>query len=123
MANTALLPIFPAPPRPPTQGWTPSYGNELTRWLENISQHFDDFTYGRFTGLLFLSFPPSAYGLRVGEAYLNGRVLTVVLTGDTGLSTVYATGSVGTITTTADGAASLTTVSATGSVGTISVTI
>lgn len=98
MPNTPLIPIFPAPPRPPAQGWTPNYGNELTRWLQNISEHFDDFTYGRFTGMLLMSFPQSAYGLRVGEGWLNVRVLTFVIEGDIGLSTVSATGSVGTIT-------------------------
>lgn len=50
--------------------------------------------------MLAETFPRGAYGLRVGEGYLNGRVLTFVLEGDIGLDTVSATGSVGTITVT-----------------------
>lgn len=99
--NTPLVPIFPAPPRPPANGWTESYGNELNRWLENVTRQLTGFTYGRFSGMMLATtFPRGAYGLRVGEGYLNGRVLTFVLEGDVGLSTVYATGSVGTITVT-----------------------
>lgn len=80
--NLQNIPMFPAPPRPPREGWTPAYGNELTRWLQNISEHFDDFTYGRFNGLLLLSFPTSGYDLRVGEVFSNGGVLTVVREND-----------------------------------------
>ncbi len=99
MANTPLTPIFPAPPRPPPGGWTPDYGNQLNRWLENVTSYLTGFTYGKFAGMLLApTFPRSAYGLRVGEGYLNGRVLTFVLEGDIGLETMSATGAVGTIT-------------------------
>ena len=101
MANTPLIPIFPAPPRPPTQGWTPSYGNELTRWLQNVSEYFVQFNYLKASGMMLATtFPASAYGLRVGEGWLNVRVLTFVIEGDVGLDGVEMTGSVGTITVT-----------------------
>ncbi len=99
MANTPILPIFPAPPRPPARGWTPDYGNQLNRWLQNVTDTLSGFTYGKFSGMMLAStFPRGAYGLRVGEGYLNGRVLTFVLEGDIGLSTVSATASVGSVT-------------------------
>jgi hypothetical protein len=94
-----LIPIFPAPPRPPASGWDQNYGNELNRWLANVTEQFINFTYQKASGIMIAtSFPRSAYGLRVGEGWLNVRVLTFVIEGDIGLSTVSATGSVGTIT-------------------------
>lgn len=101
MVSLNQIPILPAPPRPPPSGWTQEYGNELNRWLTNVSGVLTGFSYGRFSGtFLATTFPRGAYGLYVGEGYLNGRVLTFVLEGDIGLSTVYATGAVGTLTVT-----------------------
>lgn len=77
--QTQLIPIFPAPPRPPPQGWTPDYGNQLNRWLENVTNILSGFTYGRFSGMLLApTFPTSGYGLRAGEVFANDGILTVV---------------------------------------------
>ena len=99
--TVSLLPIFPAPPRPPPDGqWTADYGNQLNRWLENVTAYWAGFTYGRFSGMMLsTTFPTSAYGLRVGEVFLNVNVLTVVRANDAWLTPgLSMTGSVGTIT-------------------------
>jgi hypothetical protein len=94
-----LIPIFPAPPRPPAEGWTPDYGNQLNRWLANISEQFVQFTYLKASGLLLAdTFPTSGYGLRAGEVFANDGVLTVVRPDDIWMGAFTVTGSVGTIT-------------------------
>lgn len=94
MANTPLIPIFPAPPRP----GTPDYGNQLDRWLRNVTDILGGFTYGRFSGMLWVG-PTSPAGLKTGEVFANGNVLTVVRLQDAWISPgVSATGAVGTIT-------------------------
>lgn len=99
MANTPLIPIFPAPPRPPASGWNENYGNELNRWLENVTRSLTGFTYGRFSGMMLATtFPTSGYGLRAGEVFANDGVLTMVRVDDIWLGSLSATGSVGTIT-------------------------
>ena len=99
MANTPLVPIFPAPPRPPPGGWTESYGNELNRWLENVTRQLSGFTYGKFSGMLLAdTFPTSGYGLRAGEVFANDGVLTMVREDDIWIGSFAVTSSVGTIT-------------------------
>ncbi len=99
MANTPLVPIFPAPPRPPAGGWTESYGNELNRWLANVTETLGGFTYGRFSGMMLATtFPTSGYGLRAGEVFANDGVLTMVRVDDIWIGSFAVTGSVGTIT-------------------------
>ncbi len=99
MTNTPLIPIFPAPPRPPASGWSESYGNELNRWLENVTKQLTGFTYGRFSGMMLAdTFPTSGYGLRAGEVFANDGVLTVVREDDIWIGSFAVTGSVGTIT-------------------------
>ena len=99
MAGTPLVPIFPAPPRPPPQGWTPDYGNQLNRWLTNITDQLAGFTYGRFSGMLAAeTFPTSGYGLRTGEVFANDGILTVVQADGAYLGSFAVTGSVGTLT-------------------------
>lgn len=94
-----LIPIFPAPPRPPPGGWTPDYGNQLNRWLENVTAILSNFTYGRFSGMMLAdTFPTSGYGLRAGEVFANDGVLTVVRPDDIWIGSFAVTGSVGTIT-------------------------
>jgi hypothetical protein len=100
-SGTPLIPIFPAPPRPPPQGWTPDYGNQLNRWLENITNQLSGFTYGRFNGMMLATtFPTSADGLRVGEVFTNGNVLTVVRANDAWVFGVSATTGLGSVTVT-----------------------
>jgi len=99
MANTALISIFPAPPRPPASGWNENYGNELNRWLENVTNTLSGFTYGKFSGMLLAdTFPTSGYGLRAGEVFANDGVLTMVRVDDIWMGSFAVTGSVGTIT-------------------------
>ncbi len=101
MANPQvnLLPIFPAPPRPPASGWTLDYGNQLNRWLENVSAYWAGFTYGRFAGMMLApTFPTSGYGLRAGEVFANAGILTVVRPDDIWIGSFAVTSSVGTIT-------------------------
>ncbi len=99
MANTPLIPIFPAPPRPPVGGWSDSYGNELNRWLTNVTDTLSGFTYGKFAGMLLAdTFPTSGYGLRTGEVFANAGILTVVREDDIWIGSFAVTGSVGTIT-------------------------
>jgi hypothetical protein len=99
VANTVLVPIFPAPPRPPASGWNESYGNELNRWLSNVTAQLSGFTYGKFSGILLAStFPTSGYGLKAGEVFANAGILTVVREDDIWLGSFAVTGSVGTIT-------------------------
>lgn len=99
MAGTPLIPIFPAPPRPPAQGWTPDYGNQLNRWLTNITDQLAGFTYGRFNGMLLAeTFPTSGYGLRAGEVFANDGILTVVRPDDIWMGSFAVTASVGTLT-------------------------
>lgn len=94
-----VLPIFPAPPRPPAEGWTADYGNQLNRWLTNITTQLAGWTFVRASHIMVPNtFYVSAYGLRVGEVYANDGILTVVLEGDIGLDGVEATGSVGDLT-------------------------
>ncbi len=83
----AVVPIIPAPPRPPDNP-TPealrNYFYELTRWLENLSRLFGGITYLR-GGSLYLapeSFPTSGYGLYPGEVFANDGVLTWVRADD-----------------------------------------
>lgn len=98
-AQTQLVPIFPAPPRPPPQGWTPDYGNQLNRWLENVTNTLTGFAYGRFSGMLLAStFPTSGYGLRAGEVFANNGILTMVRVDDIWLGAFSVTGAVGTLT-------------------------
>ena len=98
-ANTVLVPIFPAPPRPPASGWNESYGNELNRWLENVTRQLTGFTYGKFSGMMLATtFPTSGYGLRAGEVFANAGILTVVREDDIWIGSFAVTGSVGTIT-------------------------
>ena len=98
-ANTVLVPIFPAPPRPPASGWNESYGNELNRWLENVTRTLTGFTYGKFSGMLLAeTFPTSGYGLRAGEVFANAGILTMVREDDIWIGSFAVTGSVGTIT-------------------------
>lgn len=81
MAVQSQAVIIPPPPRPPEGGmWTPDYGNQLNRWLENLAQVFGGIRYGRFSGMYLApeSFPTSGYGLRPGEVFLNDGVLTAV---------------------------------------------
>ena len=99
MTNTVLVPIFPAPPRPPASGWNESYGNELNRWLENVTRQLTGFTYGKFSGMMLATtFPTSGYGLRAGEVFANAGILTVVREDDIWIGSFAVTGSVGTIT-------------------------
>ena len=99
MANTPLVPIFPAPPRPPASGWSESYGNELNRWLANVTDTLTGFTYGRFSGMLLAdTFPTSGYGLRAGEVFANDGILTVVRPDDIWIGSFAVASSVGTIT-------------------------
>jgi hypothetical protein len=73
--------IIPPPPRPPVDGvWTVDYGNQLNRWLENISRYLTGPFYLRGTGLFFPegALPTSGYGLRAGEVFSNDGVLTMV---------------------------------------------
>lgn len=103
MASDSQIVIIPAPPRPPVDGWTVDYGNQLNRWLENLSRLATSVSYGRFNGLYLAdSFPVSAYDLKPGEVFANAGILTVVRSGDVGLSgtSVTATGTLGTITVT-----------------------
>lgn len=93
------IPIIPAPPRPPRQGWTESYGNELNRWLENYVRQLTGFTYGRFSGMMFVG-PTSGDGLRPGEVFSNGGVLTVVREGDVWAGGLSARAEIGTLTVT-----------------------
>jgi hypothetical protein len=98
-SGTPLIPIFPAPPRPPPQGWTPDYGNQLNRWLQNVTDTFAAFTYGKFSGILLApTFPTSGYGLRAGEVFANAGILTVVRPDDIWVGGLTATCQVGTIT-------------------------
>ena len=101
-SGTPLIPIFPAPPRPPGAGWTEDYGNQLNRWLTSLTANLSGFTYLRANGMLVATtFPRSAYGLRVGEGFVDEEgYLRFVLDGDVGLSGVEATGSVGDLTVT-----------------------
>ena len=84
MAVSGGNPIIPPPPRPSREGWTEGYGNELNRWLENTIRQLTGFTYGRFSGLYLApeSFPTSGGGLKPGEVFSNGGVLTWVQEGD-----------------------------------------
>lgn len=99
MVDTPIIPIFPAPPRPPASGWNENYGNELNRWLENVTRQLTGFTYGRFSGMMLATtFPTSGYGLRAGEVFANDGVLTMVREDDIWIGSFAVTGSVGTIT-------------------------
>lgn len=97
-----ILPIFPAPPRPPPGGvWTLEYGNQLNRWLENVTNILSGFTYGRFSGILLAdTFPTSGYGLRAGEVFANDGVLTVVRPDDIWAGGFLVTTGLGTLTVT-----------------------
>lgn len=98
MANTPLIPIFPAPPRPPTGQWTPEYGNQLYRWLTNVTDQLAGFTYDRLNGMLWVG-PFSPEGLRTGEVFANVNILTVIRLNDAWIAPgISATGAVGTIT-------------------------
>src|SRR4051812_48388651 len=98
-SGTPLIPIFPAPPRPPAGNqWTADYGKHLYRWLTNLTANLSGFTYGRFNGMMWVG-PTSVVGLRTGEVFANGNILTVVRLNDAWIAPgISATGSVGTIT-------------------------
>jgi hypothetical protein len=98
--STQLLPIFPAPPRPPPEGWTQDYGNQLNRWLENLSQFIAGINYVRASGLYLApgSFPTSGYGLRAGEVFSNAGILTVVREGDIWMGSFAIGSGLGTLT-------------------------
>ncbi len=100
MANTPLIPIFPAPPRPPPGGWTQDYGNQLDRWLRNVTDTLAAFNYGKFSGMMLAAtFPSTPEGLKTGEVFTNINILTVVRLNDAWIwPGVSITGSVGTIT-------------------------
>lgn len=96
-----LIPIFPAPPRPPDGSWTPGYGNELNRWLTNVVNILAGFTYGRFGGMMVATtFPQTDSGLYPGEVFIHNGVLTVSALDTVYLEGVSVTGSVGTLTVT-----------------------
>jgi hypothetical protein len=98
---TNQIPIIPAPPRPPPSGWTSDYGNELNRWLTNVSEILTGFTYGRFSGIMLAStFPTSGYGLRAGEVFANDGILTVVQEDDIWAGGFAVTMELGTLTVT-----------------------
>ncbi len=98
-SSAPLIPIFPAPPRPPPSGvWTPDYGNQLNRWLENVTNTLTGFTYARLNGMLWVG-PFSPEGLKTGEVFANVNILTVIRLEDAWIwPGVSATGAVGTIT-------------------------
>lgn len=100
-AGTTLTPIFPAPPRPPSGQWTEDYGNQLNRWLQNVTDQLGGFGYGRFSGMLLAStFPTSGYGLRAGEVFANDGILTVVRPDDIWMGSFAVTAGIGTLTVT-----------------------
>lgn len=80
MATPNQAIIIPPPPRAPGNGeWTIEYGNQLNRWLENLSRIVAGVNYYRMNGLYLAdTFPTSGYGLRAGEVFANDGVLTVV---------------------------------------------
>ncbi len=97
-SGSPLVAIFPAPPRPPSGQWTADYGNQLDRWLRNVTDQLSGFTYERVSGMLWVG-PFSPEGLRTGEVFANVNVLTVIRLNDAWLwPGVSATGAVGTIT-------------------------
>ena len=93
------VPIIPAPPRPPEE-YSLRFGNELYRWLQNFADQITGVYLLRGSGLYLPEITKSAYGLKVDMVWSNKGVLTLVRTGDVGLSTVSAAGGVGTITVT-----------------------
>jgi hypothetical protein len=82
--DASVVPIIPAPPRPPRAGWTESYGNELNRWLENTIRTLTGFQYARLWGMYLAPgvFPTSGDGLKPGEVFSNDGILTLVREGD-----------------------------------------
>lgn len=103
MAVASQAVIIPAPPRPPADGvWTVDYGNQLNRWLDNLSRLLGGPFYLRGTGLFFPpgSLPTSGYGLYAGEVFSNAGVLTMVLEGDIWLGSLSATTGLGDLTVT-----------------------
>lgn len=101
MTLTPQLPILSPPPRG-TSEWTQEYANQLNRWLENLARLFGGIYYLRGSGLYLSpdSLPVGPYGLYPGEVWANDGILTWVREGDIGLSMVYGTGTVGSVTVT-----------------------
>lgn len=81
MATLQQNVVLPAPPRYYGQS-AADYANQLNRWLESLYQYATGVTYLRGNGLFLPGLPTTGFGLRVGEVFANGGVLTIVREGD-----------------------------------------
>lgn len=93
------IPIRPPPPRAPA-AFTQEWANELNRWLQSLSDAQAGFVYARLSGMYWPDPHTSGYGLRAGEIFSNGGVLTVVQEGDIWMGGVAASTRLGTLTVT-----------------------
>ena len=78
MAQSQQLIVLPAPPRSDQA----DYVHQLNRWLDNLYRYVTGVTYLRGNGLFLPGLPKTGYGLRVGEVFSNGGILTIVQEGD-----------------------------------------
>lgn len=88
--------IQPGVPRAPDI-FTRDWANQLTRWLENL-QRVGAFSLLRGSGIYLVGLPSSGSGLKPGEVFSNGGVLTIVREGETWLGSVSTTTAIGTLT-------------------------
>lgn len=102
MVDASSVPIIPAPPRPPREGWTESYGNELNRWFADLTRLAFGFQYARLWGMYLAPgvFPTSGDGLKPGEVFSNDGILTLVREGDIWAGGFAVTAELGTLTVT-----------------------
>ena len=100
MADNQQAVIIPAPPRPPASAEPREYFNQLTRWLTNLAALDSSIHYLRGNGLYLPGLVLSAYNLKPGEVWDNDGILTIVHSGDVGLSGVSSTSAVGSVTVT-----------------------
>lgn len=101
MAIPPRVALLPAPPRPPAE-YSLDYGNQLNRWLTNLSELIGGLSYLRGSGLFLSldSLPTTGYGLRPGEVFANDGVLTIVREDDIYLGSLTATSALGGLTVT-----------------------
>lgn len=97
MAATNQLVVLPAPPR--YTGQAPEdYANQMNRWLDSLYSYVTGLTYLRGNGLFLPGLPMTGAGLRVGEVFSNGGVLTIVRASDIWIDTFAVTAYAGTVT-------------------------
>jgi len=99
MATATSQPVLAAPPQP-REEFSYEYSNQLYRWLQAFAEQQNGFMFLRANGLYYPGIPQTGYGLRAGEVFSNGGILTIVQDGDIWAGSLSVSVELGTVTVT-----------------------